>query len=224
MRLALRPLLAVPVGGFEAVLGARRLGAEQPVVPVEAVASSPSRCRRPAANRGAAGTWAGRQLEAPGPLRQRRRRRACGLAASWPAPRTDWFTCVPCSVGDLARLAPLVADALHRRPCTRRRAACRRRRVMPQVLQQAVVHAEGSSRGCVTFWPRLQASTITVLTATLTTCSATLSSHSASARASSGRHSSITRWRSRTSWMWRIQLSARPMRVPPSAACTPAQP
>ena len=36
--LALRPLLAVPVGGLEAVLGARRLGAEQAVVAVEAVA------------------------------------------------------------------------------------------------------------------------------------------------------------------------------------------
>jgi hypothetical protein len=36
--LALRPLLAVPVGGFEAVLGARRLGAEQLVMAVEAVA------------------------------------------------------------------------------------------------------------------------------------------------------------------------------------------
>ena len=35
--LALRALLAVPVGRFEAVLGARRFGAEQPVVPVEAV-------------------------------------------------------------------------------------------------------------------------------------------------------------------------------------------
>jgi hypothetical protein len=34
---ALRALLAVPVGGLEAVLGARGLGAEQPVVPVEAV-------------------------------------------------------------------------------------------------------------------------------------------------------------------------------------------
>ncbi|MDT4839791.1 hypothetical protein FQZ97_735920 [compost metagenome] len=35
--LALRPLLAVPVGGLEAVLGARRFGPEQPVVPVEPV-------------------------------------------------------------------------------------------------------------------------------------------------------------------------------------------
>ncbi len=35
--LALRPLLGMPVGSFKAVLGARGLGAEQPVVAVEAV-------------------------------------------------------------------------------------------------------------------------------------------------------------------------------------------
>ena len=35
--IALRALLAVPVGGLEPVLGARRLGPEQPVVPIEAI-------------------------------------------------------------------------------------------------------------------------------------------------------------------------------------------
>jgi hypothetical protein len=35
--LALRPLLAVPVGGFKTVLGPRRLGAKQPVMAVETV-------------------------------------------------------------------------------------------------------------------------------------------------------------------------------------------
>ena len=35
--LALGALLAVPVGGFKAVLGARRLGAEQAVMVVEAI-------------------------------------------------------------------------------------------------------------------------------------------------------------------------------------------
>ena len=39
--LALGALLAVPVGGLEAVLGARRLGAKEPVVPIEAVAHRP---------------------------------------------------------------------------------------------------------------------------------------------------------------------------------------
>ena len=76
----------------------------------------------------------------------------------------------------------------------------------------------------VTFWPLAQASTITVLTHTFTTCSITFRSTSTSARLSSGISSSRLRWRSRTSWMWRIQLSARPMRSPCSAASTPPQP
>ncbi len=85
-----------------------------------------------------------------------------------------------------AELAPLVADALHGRACTSPRSAWRRRRVMPRSCSRPSCTPKAQP-WMDTDCPRLQASSMTVLTATLTTCSVTLSSHSASARSDSGR-------------------------------------
>ena len=189
--LALGALLAVPVGGFEAVLGARRLGAEQPVVAVEAVH------HRLGDVVGHGGVQAlGEHGMAVGSAS------GCGRGTlSWHADSGRW----PCGTGHRAALSAV---------------ACRHL----QVLQQAVVARHRPSHAPLTFWPRAQASSSRWLRHIDHLLDHVELAQRIGAHRLGQAVQQLRGGGARTSWTWRIQLSARPMRAPSSAACTPPQP
>ena len=179
--LALGALLAVPVGGLEAVLGPRRLGAEQAVVPVEAVhhrlgdVIGERRIEALREQRHAMSFSGGRRSRLPPPRGTRARSSRC-----WPP-----SCCRSCSRPSLHAESPAVnADLLAAGPGIDHHRA-------DADVDHLLDHVQVAQRvGTRCFRQALQQ----------------------------------PRWRSRTSWMCRIQLSARPMRAPSSAACTPPQP